>query len=403
MKKKLLIVIAVVALVAIVKNIIIPDPPLEDGGPWTDNKISASYPSGVINEAAIEPIHQLVYVDVTGSMTPYYVKDKRTNVVKAMSAVITLIPRDSIHVRFLGGNEVHTGFVNDILQKAYDKKNIKDAKEKISRVTNFDMMFKMAIDSVLNKPGTVVYLITDGIQSLNKKSYSMADYLNELRGSIKSSLSNANDIACGIFRYIGDFNGTFINCREVSMSNQHLQRPFYIIAFGDKSRIRWLANQNDEKLGSPQGKLFIGTHDFAGHNKAVLSKPDSTHLEKPGEDVTLILNLPPCMVKEINPSECQITGVANPSIVTKNITPEGLEIKIPSACGIHSDPSGFVSIGVSMPNRIVGEWLTTWSTNDDTLGPDSISTFGLSSLVMGIVDGLQPDPVYFQTTFRYIP
>lgn len=404
MKKKLLIVIAVVALAAIVKNIITtPDPPSESGGPWTDNKISASYPSGVINEAAIEPIHQLVYVDVTGSMTPYYVKDKRTNVVNAMSAVLTLIPRDSIHVRFLGGNEVHTGFGNDILQKAYDKKDIKDDKKKLSRVTNFDMMFKMAVDSVLNKPGTVVYLITDGIQSLNKRSYSMADYLNELRGSIKSSLSNASDIACGIFRYLGDFNGTFINCREISMDNQHLQRPFYIIAFGDKSRIRWLANQNDEKLGSPQGKLFIGTHDFLGHKKAVLSKPDSTHLEKMGEDVTLILNLPPCMVKEINPSECQITGVANPSIVTKNITPEGLEIKIPSACGIHSDPSGFVSIGVSMPNKIGGEWLTTWSTNDDTLGPDSISTFGLSSLVMGIVDGLQPDPVYFQTTFRYIP
>lgn len=231
----------------------------------------------------------------------------------------------------------------------------------------------------------------------------MADYLNELRGSIKSSLSSASDIACGFFRYIGDFNGTFINCREISMDNQHLQRPFYIIAFGDKSRIRWLANQNDEKLGSPQGKLFIGTHDFVGHKKAVLSKPDSTHLEKPGEDVTLILNLPSCMVKEITPNECQITGVANPSIVTKNITPDGLEIKLPSACGIHSDSSGFVNIGVSMPNRIVGEWLKSWSTNDDTLGPDSVSTFGLSSLVNGIVDGLQPDPVYFQTTFKYIP
>ena len=80
-----------------------------------------------------------------------------------------------------------------------------------------------------------------------------------------------------------------------------------------------------------------------------------------------------------------------------------MEIKRPSACGIHSDPSGFVSIGVSMPNKIVGEWLTTWTTNDDTLGPDSVSTFGLSSLVNGIVDGLQPDPVYFQTTFKYIP
>lgn len=397
----MIIVIAVVALAAIVKNIISSDPPL--GGPWTDNKISASYPSGVINEAAIEPIHQLVYIDVTGSMTPYYVKDKRTNVVNAMSAVLTLIPRDSIHVRFLGGNEIHTGFGNDILQKAYDKKNIKDDKEKISRVTNFDMMFKMAVDSVTKTPGTVVYLITDGIQSLNKRSNSMADYLNELRGAIKSSLNSASDIACGIFRYIGDFNGTFINCREISMDNQHLQRPFYIIAFGDKRRIRWLANQNDEKLGSPQGKLFIGTHDFVGHKKAVLSKPDSTHLEKPGEDVTLILNLPPCMVKEITPSECQITGVADPSKVTKNITSEGLEIKLPSACGIHSDLSGFVNIGVSMPNRIGGEWLTTWSTNDDSLGPDSVSTFGLSSLVNGIVDGLQPDPVYFQTTFRYIP
>ena len=401
MNKKLLIVIAVVVLAVIVKKCVIPSPPPEKV--WADNKISASYPNGVINEVASEPIHQLVYIDVTGSMTPYYEKNKRTNVVNAMSAVLTLIPRDSIHVRFLGGNEVHPGFGNDILQKAYDKNNIKDDKEKILKVTNFDKMFKMAIDSVSKTPGTIVYLITDGIQSLNKRDYSMADYLNELRGSIRSSFNNASDVACGIFRYMGDFNGTFINCREISMNNQHLQRPFYIIAFGDKSRIRWLANQNDEKLGSPQGKLFIGTHDFLGHKKAVLSKPDSTHLEKMGEDVTLILNLPPCMVKEINPSECQITGVANPSIVTKNITPEGLEIKIPSACGIHSDPSGFVSIGVSMPNKIVGEWLTTWTTNDDTLGPDSVSTFGLSSLVNGIVDGLQPDPVYFQTTFKYIP
>lgn len=397
MNKKVLVLIAVLAVLV---WLLWPKPTNEV---WSDNKLSASYPNGVINEAAIEPIHQLVYVDVTGSMTPYYVKDKRTSVVNAMSAVLTLIPRDSIHVRFLGGNEVHPGFGNDILQKAYDKNNIKDDKEKILRVTNFDKMFKMAIDSVSKTQGTIVYLITDGIQSLNKRDYSMADYLNELRGSIRSSFNNASDVACGIFRYMGDFNGTFINCREVSMNNQHLQRPFYIIAFGDKSRIRWLANQNDEKLGSPQGKLFIGTHDFVGHKKAVLSKPDSTHLEKPGEDVTLILNLPSCMVKEITPSECQITGVANPSIVTKNITSEGLEIKLPSACGIHSDPSGFVSIGVSMPNKIVGEWLTTWTTNDDTLGPDSVSTFGLSSLVNGIVDGLQPDSVYFQTTFKYIP
>ena len=400
MNKKVLMIIAIVAALV---WLLWPKTTCEIDGVWTENKLSASYPKDVIDELPVEPIHQLVYIDVTGSMTPYYVKGKRTNVVNAMSALLTLIPRDSIHVRFLGGNEVHSGFANDILQKAYDKKNIKDDKEKISRVTNFDMMFKMAVDSVTKTPGTVVYLITDGIQSLNKRSNSMADYLNELRGSIKSSLNSASDIACGIFRYIGDFNGTFINCREISMDNQHLQRPFYIIAFGDKRRIRWLANQNDEKLGSPQGKLFIGTHDFVGHKKAVLSKPDSTHLEKPGEDVTLILNLPPCMVKEITPSECQITGVADPSKVTKKITSEGLEIKLPSACGIHSDPLGFVSIGVSMPNKIFGEWFTTWTTNDDTLGPDSVSTFGLSSLVNGIVDGLQPDSVYFQTTFKYIP
>ena len=397
MYKKLFVVIAAVVALA---YFLWPKPTYEV---WPENKLSASYPNGAINESALEPIHQLVYIDVTGSMTPYFIKDKRTSVVNALSAVLTLISRDSTHVRFLGGNEVHPGFGNDILQKAYDKKNIKDDKENLLKVTNFDKMFKMAIDSVSKTPETIVYLVTDGIQSLNKRDNSMADYLNELRGSIKSSLSNASNVACGIYRYMGDFNGTFINCREVSMDNQHLQRPFYIIAFGEKSRIRWLANLSDEKLGFPQGKLFIATHDFVGHKNAVLSKPETTHLEKPGEDVTLILNLPPCMENEINLELCQITGVANPSIVRKGKTKEGLEIYLPAACGIHSDPSGFVNIGVSMPNNIQGEWLSTWSTNDDTLGPDSISTFGLSSLVKGIVEGLQPDPVYFQTTFRYVP
>ena len=403
MNKKLLIVFAVVVLAVIVKKCVIPPPPSVPV--WPDNKISASYPNGVINEVASEPIHQLVYIDVTGSMTPYYEKNKRTNVVNAMSAMLTLVPRDSTRVRFLGSSEVYMGFANDILQEAYSVKDIRNEtlRRSLLSVTNFDKMFRMAVDSVKNVPGTIVYLLTDGIQSLSKKNYSMAVYLNELRGSIKSSFSQAEDVACVMYRYSGDFNGTFINCCEEKVYNQHLQRPFYIIAFGNKSQIRWLSNQGDDKLGNPVGKLYVGTHDFEGHKKAVLSRPDSTHLEKPGEDVTLILNLPICMVNELNPNDCQVTGVSNPSAVKKGKTAEGLEICLPSDCGIHSDPSGFVSIGVSMPNKIVGEWLTTWSTNDDTLGPDSVSTFGLSSLVMGIVDGLQPDSVYFQTTFRYIP
>ena len=399
MNKKLLVVIAIVAVLA---WILWPKP---HSDVWVNNKLSASYPNGVINETPIEPIRQLFYVDVTGSMTPYYVKDKRTNVVNAMSSMLTLISRDSTRVRFLGGDEVYQGFANDILQEAYSVKDIKNEslRRSLLTVTNFDKMFRMAVDSVKTLPGRIVYLLTDGIQSLSKKDYSMAVYLNELRGSIKSSLSQADDVACVIYRYSGDFNGTFINCREEKVENQHLQRPFYIIAFGGKSQIRWLSSQGDDKLGNPVGKLYIGTHDFDGHKKAVLSRSDSTHLEKPGEDVTLILNLPICMVNELNPNDCQVTGVSNPSAIRMGKTTEGLEICLPSNCGIHPDPSGVVRIGVSMPNKIVGEWLTTWSTNNDTLGPDSVSTFGLSSLVMGIVDGLQPDSVYFQTTFKYIP
>ena len=400
MNKKLLVVIAAAAVLVWFLW-----PRDSSGEVWVNNKLSASYPLGVIDETVSEPTRQLVYLDVTGSMTPYYVKDKRTSVVNAMSAMLTMVPRDSVRVRFLGGSEVYLGFANDILQEAFCVKDIKDEilRRRLLSVTSFDKMFRMAVDSVKNMPGTIVYLLTDGIQSLNKKDYSMAVYLNELRGSIKSSLSQSEGVACVIYRYSGDFNGTFINCREEKVDNQHLQRPFYIIAFGNKSQIRWLAEQRDEELGNPKGKLYIGIHDFIGHKRAVLSRPDSTHLEMTGEDVTLVLNLPPCMENEIDPNLCEITGVANPSVVRKGKTVEGLEIFIPAACGIHSDHSGFVNIGVSMPNKIQGEWFSTWSTDDDTLGPDSVSTFGLSSLVRGIVDGLQPDSVYFQTTFRYIP
>lgn len=400
MSKKLLVVIAAVVVLVWV---FWPDNP--SGEVWTNNKLSASYPKGVIDETSSEPTRQLMYVDVTGSMTPYYVKDKRASVVNAMSAMLTLVSRESTRVRFLGGNEVYSGFANDILQEAFCVKDIKNEtlRRSLLSVTNFDKMFKMAVDSVNNLSGTIVYLLTDGIQSLNKKDYSMAVYLNELRGSIKSSLNQAKDIACVVYRYSGDFNGTFINCREEKVVNRHMQRPFYIIAFGNKSQIRWLAEQSDEKLGNPEGKLYIGTHDFEGHKRAVLSRPENTHLEKPGEDVTLILNLPPCMENELNPYLCQITGVANPSIVRKAKSAQGLEICLPAACGIHSDPTGFVNIGVSMTNNIGGEWLSSWNTDDDTLGPDDASTFGLSSLIRGIVDGLQPDSVYFQTTFRFIP
>ncbi|MCQ2771328.1 MAG: hypothetical protein MJ236_05975, partial [Clostridia bacterium] len=125
MKKKVLIVIVLAVIALIAKSIIPPEPE----GVWAENKVSASFPDGVVNEPISEPTNQLVYIDVTGSMTPYYVKNKRTNVVNALSSVLTLIHRDSTHVRFLGGNEVHTGFGNDILQKAYDKEGIRDNKE----------------------------------------------------------------------------------------------------------------------------------------------------------------------------------------------------------------------------------------------------------------------------------
>ena len=120
MNKKLLVVIAIVAVLA---WILWPKP---HSDVWVNNKLSASYPNGVINETPIEPIRQLFYVDVTGSMTPYYVKDKRTNVVNAMSSMLTLISRDSTRVRFLGGDEVYQGFANDILQEAYSVKDIKN-------------------------------------------------------------------------------------------------------------------------------------------------------------------------------------------------------------------------------------------------------------------------------------
>jgi len=396
MNKKLLIVSVIVIAGVVALYLLFRRKP--SGDVWVGNVVSASYPEGVVNESYSQPTRQLIYIDVTGSMTPYYVKDKRNSVVDALSAVLTLIDRDSCRVRFLNDSQVvKKRYANDILQRAYNNND-----NRLKQVTAFENMFKDAVDSVSNTPGTIVYLITDGILSLNKKDNNMEYYLNELKSQITKSLSQGcSNVACGIYRYLGDFNGTYINCLEKTVMNQRLQRPFYIIAFGNKEQIRWLARQQNDKLGNPKGKLFIGTHDFKGHTQAVLSNPPIRHLEKPGEAVTLVLSLPECMKNEIDITKCRVTGVANPYKVEKEISNGNLNIILPQDCGFCIDTSGLVTIDVSMPNEITGEWTKEWSTDNDTLGPDSISTFGLASLINGIVAGLQPDSVFFKTTFQY--
>lgn len=394
MNKKMLL--AIVAVAILVWGFW---PHSHDDDVWTENKLSASYQEGDIVETQEEPIRQQVYLDVTGSMKPYYARDTRTSVVNSLSAIFGLIHRDSTQVFFLGSDRRYSGFANDILQTAYENND-----RNTLRVTNFDKMFELAVANVRNNPGTIVYLLTDGIQSLNKPAYSMAEYLNELRGTIKSSFRNKKYIACAIFRYIGDFNGTYINCQEEHIADQHMQRPFYIIAIGQKENIRWLSNLGNDKMNKPDGTLFLGIHDFNGHKKAHMSKRDSTHLETQGGDVTLILELSNCMVNEIKPERCNVEGVANPSLVSKSKNSNKLEIRLPSSCGTHADnTSGLVKVSISMPYEIPDTWLNEWNTDDDTSGPDSIKTFGLSSLIKGIADGIQPDSVYFHTTFKYLP
>lgn len=354
---------------------------------WTKNDVSASFPQGSINEpSGPMPPTAEIYIDASGSMKPYFTTDD-TNMVNTISEINNL-NLDGTDIYFLDNPKKYTGLVKNTLGDLKNQPNLTS--------TTFHSYFAK-VASMIDTTNTITYLVTDGIMSVGGGNTSKA--LVHLRGLITNSLKHHPNLAGGILRYVGDYNGYYWDCRNNRTSEEiHQMRPYYVVVIGRKNAVKWLSELPAAKLNNPQSALYFGIHDFKGHNKAVLSFGDSARIENMSDTVKLILDLPPCL-NGIDPTAVKLFN--NDSNIGIPIHKEGTRLiaKIPPTTPLVNN-SGYVKISMIADNVVPGNW-EGWNNEDDTSGPDEVSTYGLKYLINGLKDGLEPEEQLFVVNYQY--
>ena len=372
-----IVLIAIVSIVALViYNKCVTPPP--QPATWYDNKIIASYKSDAIDEKiGSMPEKAELYIDASGSMKPYFIADG-TSMINTLSEIINL-NAEGTDVYFLDNPKPYQGMVRDILLDVRKQPNNSN--------TLFHEFFSNAACK-LDTVNTIIYLVTDGIMSIHDTSRDMSTALVELRGKITNSLKEHSDLAVAIFRYVGGFKGNYWNSKSKDIKlKEQIDRPYYIIALSRKETMRCLQSVPNDKLNNPEGRLFMGLHDFAGHSNVVFLHGDSGVLEDNMKDVQLTLELPSCL-KDIDVADVQIANNGKRIDVKVEKAGNNLIATIPTSIPLKHEKDK-IRVRLSVPNKIPNIWIDEWNCDDDINGPDSYTTYGLAALITGIFNGLE--------------
>ena len=384
------IVIAIISIIAVVIVVnLIRKPPIDDNV-WVDNRISASFEASTINETVGEmPVTAELHIDASESMKPYF-RAEGAGMINTLSEIVNL-NESGTSIYFLDNKKKYTGLVRDILGDINKQPN--------SSNTLFHDFFESAACKI-DTTNTIVYLVTDGIMSIHDTTKDMSDALVELRGKIENSLKNHSNLAGAVFRYVGGYKGTYWNSKSKGITlKEQIDRPYYIIALGNKETMRWLESVPVTKLNNPD-RLFMGIHDLDGHKKATLALGENAKIQDINNDVTLILDLPRCL-HNIDVANAVLTN--NERNLNIKIIKEESRLKaiIPPTIPLRPESDGRIKIELSIPNIVPNRWISEWNCDNDIAGPDSTSTFGLGTLVTGMFNGLEKDSDFLSVVFTY--
>ncbi len=386
------IVIAIVSVIVVVIGVRLlrscGEPPEPDI--WVDNRISASFEASTINETVGEmPVTAELHIDASGSMKPYF-RAECAGMINTLSEIVNL-NESGTSIYFLDNKKKYTGLVRDILGDINKQPN--------SSNTLFHDFFESAACKI-DTTNTIVYLVTDGIMSIHDTSKDMSDALVELRGKIENSLKNHSNLAGAVFRYVGGYKGTYWNSKSKDIPlKEQIDRPYYIIALGNKETMRWLESIPVTKLNNPD-RLFMGIHDLDGHKKATLALGENAKIQNLSDSVTLILDLPECL-HNVDVTKAQLTN--NGRRLSVGVIKEESRLKavIPTTIPLRPESDGRIKIELSIPNIVPNRWISEWNCDNDIAGPDSTSTFGLGTLVTGMFNGLEKDSDFLSVVFTY--
>lgn len=390
MRKNIVIAIVSVIVIVIVVNLLrgCPPPPPEDV--WVDNRISASFETSTINETVGEmPVTAELHIDASGSMKPYF-RAEGAGMINTLSEIVNL-NESGTSIYFLDNKKKYTGLVRDILGDINKQPN--------SSNTLFHDFFESAACKI-DTTNTIVYLVTDGIMSIHDTTKDMSDALVELRGKIENSLKNHSNLAGAVFRYVGGYKGTYWNSKSKGIAlKEQIDRPYYIIALGNKETMRWLESIPVTKLNNPD-RLFMGIHDLDGHKKATLALGENAKIQNLSDSVTLILDLPECL-HNVDVTKAELTN--NGRRLSVGVIKEESRLKaiIPPTIPLRPESDGRIKIELSIPNIVPNRWISEWNCDNDIAGPDSTSTFGLGTLVTGMFNGLEKESDFLNVVFTY--
>lgn len=391
MRKNIFIAILAIVGILIVVNLI-----RDNGGRkeknnmWVNNKISASFSSNTINEPIGEiPSTAEIYIDASGSMKPYFKADG-TSMINTLSEIKNL-NQSGTSIYFLDNKKPYKGLVRDIITDINKQPN------------NSNTLFHDFFDKAackLDTTNTIIYLVTDGIMSIHDTSRDMSTALLELGGKITNSLSRHQNIAGAIFRYTGEFKGTYWNSKSKPVVlKEQINRPYYIIALGHKEFIRKLQTISKDKLNNPE-ELYMGLHDLGGHKGATSVYGDNGVIENLNSPVTLILDLPNCL-HNVDETNAILTNDNNKLNIPVEKKDNRLVAVIPPTTPLRPDSDGRIKINLSIKNQIPTKWVLDWNCDNDINGPDAITTYGLETLVKGMFNGLENDTILLSVDFIY--
>lgn len=388
------ILIAIVAVIAVFIAYKLISKPTTEKGVWVDNKISASYQNGAINEPIGEkPSEAEIFIDASGSMKPYFRADG-TNMINTISEIVNL-NQNGTQIFFLDNPKPYKGLVKNIITDVNNQPN--------ASYTSFHDFFRKAackIDTV----NTLIYLVTDGIMSVDNGDMSQA--MVQLRGKITNALQNHENLAGAVFRYVGDYKGDYWNSKNQRLTQkecpklkEQIQRPYYVIVLGRKEAIRWLQTVSLADLNNPI-EYFMGIHDYKGHGNTTLAYGDSAKIQDMNTDVSLILELPSCL-KDIDVSKVKVMNGDN--VLPVPVAKEGMKLTaiIPPTQALRPETDGRIKVTFFANNEIPSDWIVTWDTDDDSNGPDETTTYGLKYLITGMFNGLEGTQKMLNANFIY--
>ena len=390
MRKNIVIAIVSVIVVIIGVRLLRGDRTTPRTDVWVDNRISASFETSTINETVGEmPATAELHIDASGSMKPYF-RAEGAGMINTLSEIVNL-NESGTSIYFLDNKKKYTGLVRDILGDINKQPN--------SSNTLFHDFFESAACKI-DTTNTIIYLVTDGIMSIHDTSKDMSDALVELRGKIENSLKNHSNLAGAVFRYVGGYKGTYWNSKSNGITlKEQIDRPYYIIALGNKETMRWLETIPVSKLNNPD-RLFMGIHDLDGHKKATLALGENAKIQNLSDSVTLILDLPECL-HNVDVTKAELTN--NGRRLSVGVIKEESRLKavIPTTIPLRPESDGRIKIELSIPNIVPNRWISEWNCDNDIAGPDSTSTFGLGTLVTGMFNGLEKDSDFLSVVFTY--